>query len=477
MQCTRRQMLAFSGLTALSACGGRSIGRHGAPNIIIFLSDALRADHLGCYGHRAAATPHLDAFSREAFVFERCYSQCNWTKPSVASLFTGQSPAVHRNAITHAASAVDETSQGTAFRPDTPLLPEILGRGGYDTVAFSANPHIRDTFGFARGFDRFTFQPGLSPREQIKDVLTWLHMSSGPPFFGYVHVIDPHGPYRPDERHLGAVTRSLDLPSLASLPESDQRLLSDFDSFYDRQDAGERVRNPDLTGLTSAAVRYIKQLYDGEINGVDEQFGRMLRILERRKLLDSTVIAVTSDHGESFGEHGCFGHGSSLFREQLHVPLLIRVPGREGARIPWTISQFDLFATVLRLAGQALPTRTSAKSLLDSEGKPCVEGHRTAFSYATRVSDDSAKWSVAAAQGEARLVRIFAGSGVEKVDLTEDPSGERPWMTTDETQCALAEMLDAEMARTQALASETGGPVWVGNPAEYQRQIEALGYV
>ena len=166
------------------------------PNIIVYLIDTLRADHLGCYGYARPVSPHIDAFAADAVLFDHAMAQSSWTKPSVASLFTGVWPGTH---------GVIGEGQGL---PDEDLtIAEILARAGMRTAAFVANGHVGASFGFAQGFDYFEMvngkegnQNGPPPRSEVvnRRVFSWLERRpADAPVFLYVHTVDPHSPYEP----------------------------------------------------------------------------------------------------------------------------------------------------------------------------------------------------------------------------------------------------------------------------------------
>ena len=176
------------------------------PNIIIYLVDALRADHLGCYGYQKPVSPHIDAFAQDATLFENAIAQSSWTKASVASLFTGLTPTVH---------GIHGREDRLSDKAVT--LAETLRAEGYRTAAFMTNTSVGEAFGFGQGFDEFVKLP-VSIRqlseEVNKRVFAWLQkrQEDKRPFFLYVHTLDPHGPYSPPqdfrERFAGGVKRT-----------------------------------------------------------------------------------------------------------------------------------------------------------------------------------------------------------------------------------------------------------------------------
>lgn len=306
------------------------------PNILVYLVDCLRADHVGTYGYPRPTTPEIDALARDGVVFENVYSCASWTKPSVGCLFTSLYPT------SHGARTVDAALDGN---PAT--LAEVLGASGYATVAWVANPLVATSaFGMARGFDRVVQVGEGSPSVNLnrlnadaaqitRDVVSWLGHSSEWRFFAYIHSLDLHAEYRPR-------------------PPFDQVFV-----------------NPQATGV----ARDI-DLYDNELAYNDRELGRVVQALKRLSLYDNTLIAVTADHGEEFGEHGTFRHGRSLFDSLLHVPLILKLPRsrHRGLRVSALASNVDIAPTLLDIAGLAPAPGFRGVSL-----RPALADGRTAL--------------------------------------------------------------------------------------------------
>jgi len=173
--------------------------RGGKPNTIIYLIDTLRADHLGYKGYTKPTSPNLDAFAHEAVAFETAIAQSSWTKPSVASIFTGLRPLAH---------GANDTNDVLA--PQARTLAKILSGAGYETVAFTTNPYVSHAYGLDQGFEKFVhlaqdnetasvYQPSNKLNEQV---FLWLQeRQEKRPFFLYVHAMDPHSPYAPPNEY------------------------------------------------------------------------------------------------------------------------------------------------------------------------------------------------------------------------------------------------------------------------------------
>ena len=344
----------------------RSLPTPGRPNMVIYLVDALRTDRLGVYGQRRDLSPELDAFAAGATVYDRAWAPSSWTRPSVASIFTGLRPEVHGTN-----GRLDRLGEGMA------VLAERFAGAGYSTGAVVANPNISAEFGFARGFDSFLLMEPERRRSTYLDreVERWLEARDrGRPFLLYVHAVDPHLPYEPPQpfrtRFAPGVERA-DLGSTAVVGALQARNL-----------VGEDRYVPDLFAL-----------YDGEVACNDHSFGLLLDQLERRGLDRETVVVFLSDHGEEFFDHRGWIHGRTLYREVLQVPLVIRFPAQsEGRRVAAPVQLTDLMPTLLELAGLdpqpgihgisllgPLPTTRPAAAFLNLDGWggwSVIEGRR-----------------------------------------------------------------------------------------------------
>lgn len=306
------------------------------PNVLVYVVDTLRADHLSAYGYARATSPELDLFAKDAVRFEDCRAPSSWTKPSVASLFTGLYPSSH---------ACHEIRDVLPSGAET--LAEVFRAAGWRTGAFVDNRLVARSMGFAQGFERFeedgpsvlTLGTLLGKALWAADVVTvsgrpaflgdplrrWapkLHAEllefadarDDRPFFAYVHAMEPHDPYEPAR----ADAEAMGFPRGAAYePVPPHGGLLPF--------------HPAPALAEDAKARLVAQ-YDGAIRGWSRHFGALVEALRSRGRLADTVIVVLADHGEEFHEHGGWTHGQSLFRELLHVPLIVRLPDSvEGA--------------------------------------------------------------------------------------------------------------------------------------------------
>lgn len=334
-----------------------------APNLVLVVIDTLRADHLPIHGYERNTAPTISSLAARGAVFLDAVSTASFTMPSMASLMTARLPFEHGVRV-HPAR----------LPPGELTLAEILRERGYVTGAVVSNLLLSRQWGFDQGFDYFDvhtesplgggrlllsrvmrwFGRGNRADDTARSAAAWISRHTNDPFFLWVHFIDPHFPYAP--------------------PYPFDRLFSSGSSeAYDELLAG--IRREELvvgdvgwaSNLPSDAIREGRDRYDGEIAFVDHQLGRILETLRDPRIDRDTLLVVTSDHGEAFGEHGVlFQHGFTTYETLMRVPLLMVWPGRipPDRRIDAQVSLVDLAPTILELLGVAVPRSMSGTSLV-----------------------------------------------------------------------------------------------------------------
>lgn len=314
-------------------------------NVVVYLTDTLRADKLRPYRPETRVrTPSLDTWVERAAVFLGGHSQENWTKPSVTTLLSGLFPWEH-----HA------TTEEAVVPAAVDLMSERLRAEGFHTGAFIANGFCSDRFGFRQGWDTFRNYVREGERGQAEfvaaDVLDWLdHRPENEPFFLYVHTIDPHVPYMPPREQLVLYD-----------PEPYEGIVD----FHRDRELLEGVKSGRID-LNARDRAHLEALYDGEITYHDLHFGSIVEGLERRGLADETMIVFTADHGEEFWDHGSVGHGHSVFEELVRVPLIVRIPGLTDAplRLEDAVGLVDVAPTIYEALGRPVPADLSGESLV-----------------------------------------------------------------------------------------------------------------
>lgn len=396
-----------------------------APNVVVVTIDTLRADHLGCYGYQQIRTPNIDALAAEGSRFERAYTVVPVTLPSHSVIFTGTYPM---------RSGMHDFS-GNHLSEQQPTLASVLRKSGYATGAVIGAAVLDSRFGLNQGFDfyydHFDFsrleEANLDEMERPGNVvadlaLEWLGKNSRKKFFLWMHLYDPHFPYRPPEPY---------------------------------------------------KHEYATQPYDGEIAFADEQFGRLVRFLKEKGLYQNTVIVLSGDHGESLGEHGEKTHGFFIYNATMHVPLIIRLPGKSaGLRVADPVSLVDLMPTILAAVGLEIPAQVQGRSLLpDLRGKP-YEDNRPLYGE-TFLPRLHFNWSELRSAENAKFHFIDAPRP-ELYDLTKDPGETRNLISEkkavgEEMRVQLAGLIRAYSAGRE-MAEKT--PL---DPALMER-LKSLGY-
>jgi len=321
-----------------------STARAGAPNVLFILLDTVRASALGLYGYGRATSPEIDRFATGGIVFDRAISTAPWTLPSHATLFTGEYPGLLSVSFRSPLDAQQAT------------LAEHFRDAGYETVGFTGNLHYTAwDSGLSRGFLRWddfmrsttqTLRSGWIGQSVF--VLQLMHARAR----WQVGEALRHPKFRVVPKPGGEerIAEALVTDLLAWHRDRPSRPYFAFVNFFD---AHEDYRPPTALRTRFANKPNRRDLYDAEVFYLDRELGRLWRELGRRGALDNTIVVITADHGEQFGEHKMSGHGNSLYMQLLRVPLILRfdrgIPA--GTRSADIISLRDIGATLLELAG------------------------------------------------------------------------------------------------------------------------------
>jgi arylsulfatase A-like enzyme len=422
-----------------------------APNVLVIIWDAVRALNLSAYGYARETTPELERFAERGAVFERAFATAPWSLPSHASIYTGHYPTEL------------STARQAPLDATYPTLAEVLARNGYATGGFTANRFYGSTaFGNARGFDWYDARPGVnaeviasrwwltarilwevrvavgneyapsalgrSAAHVNRSLLRWIDGRGERPFFALINHFDAHDPYYP--------------------PEPFSRAFSETRGRY-WLDEPHRAYSEDM-------LRELRDAYDSSILYLDHELARLLHALRERGLLDNTLIILTSDHGEEFGEHGLdvVAHAKSLYAPVLHVPLIVvyppRVPAAVRRREPVSIR--DIPATVMDVLGLATESPFPGTSLLRyANGTVTVEEiaePRLSVAEHSPMGGILPTWPIAAGnmfslvQGD--LHYILDGAGREQLfDLSTDIWEQHDLAGSPDAALALARFRDA----------------------------------
>jgi arylsulfatase A-like enzyme len=348
----------------VGACAKQKpVAAAGKPNVLIFLVDTLRADHLGCYGYPRPTSPQLDAFAASATRFEHAYAQAPRTVASHASLFTSTYPAVHgawnRG---HAEEGTDGPLPSLSEKADT--LAEVLARAGYDTAAFCDGGWLQRSRGLAQGFEKFESHfKGAADR--VSSALGWLkkRSSSDAPFFLFVHTYEVHTPWLPEPELLELFAGNYQGMLRGVMAQAREWVAAGNAPKNSITETHRKFFEPLLGQLSAEDIEFVKAVYDADIRVVDREFARLLAGLKSMGLDQDTLVVFTSDHGEEFGEHGNWEH-VQVYEECLRVPLIVHLPGQSaGQARPETVELVDVMPTLLGELGLPIPAAAQGRTL------------------------------------------------------------------------------------------------------------------
>ena len=409
----------------LATCCGLFAQAKPAPNVVFITIDTLRPDHLGCYGYKQIHTPNIDALASESVRFTRAYTPVPVTLPAHTVIFTGTYPLL---------SGMHDFS-GNKLNPSQPTLASVLKQQGYVTGAVVGSAVLDSRFGLNRGFDfyydHFDFnrleESNLEEMERPGNVvadatLDWLGKNYRNKFFLWMHLYDPHYPYRPPP------------------PFNEE---------------------------------YKDRPYDGEIAFADVQVGRLIAFLKAKGEYKNTLIVLSGDHGESLGEHGEKTHGFFIYNATLHVPVIIHLPGNSSGKTePELMSLADLMPTVLHDLNVDVPSGVQGRNLMPLMTPKQLEEPRNLYAE-TFLPRLHFNWSELRAV-ETEKYHFIDAPKPELYDLAADPNETQNLYpekkaVSEELRGRLAKLI-SEYSAGQELAEKTGL-----DPALMER-LKSLGY-
>jgi len=366
----------------------------GSPNVLFLVLDTTSARHLGTYGYHRATSPQLDAFAEEGVVFENAFSAAPWTLPSHCSMFTGLLPNSHGTGWTRPRLPDGMADVKDLVHYDVHTISEELALRGYDTATVAEKSWLTFNSGLSQGFEKFYDYslPNLEERfflnrfwaryrnkfgsrvtppvdkggaRIVETALDWIggnrSRDQARPFFLFMNLNEAHDPYQPPEEFWGHF-----LPEGISIADSHE-----LDARNNTQGQHEIILGD--WDISDRDMEIFKSLYDDEILYQDGLIGRLLDGIEELGLMEDTLIVITADHGEEFGElDHRVGHQLALADTLLHVPLIMRYPSQlpAGRRVESLASTIDIFPTILDVIenahGQGPPAPTV--ELLSIEG-------------------------------------------------------------------------------------------------------------
>jgi arylsulfatase A-like enzyme len=483
---------AFLALSVLSCARESAASAPQRPNVLLISLDTLRADHLGSYGYERPTSPRLDALAGEGVRFENAFSSSSWTLPAHMTLLTGLPVSGH--------GVCDDQLFNRKSPEGDPLpvprrglfLSELLAGEGYRTAGFYSWKYLEPQFGFGPGFETYeryghtfySYEPVWTEFQRLQEAgdrkgmkalaekhpklfdattpssaeivdagIEWIEsvadQDGDEPFFAFLHLFDVHDPYTP--------------------PAPYDRM---FDPDYEGPIDGTRVTSngslvkPDMAPEDLA---HLIALYDGEIAWVDSQLGRLFERLDELGLAENTIIAVVSDHGEEFFEHGAKTHRNNLHVETIHVPWILRWPdGLEGGvEVDVSVGLEDVAPTIYGLCGLGIMPGAAGADL-----SPALRGEeafadREIWSELLHFNQPGApRREVSLRHGNRSVLRGARGTSFEALeafDLTNDPEERNATRYTIDAEAAQDFRLALDSLRTRLITLRGRLPlVWLG---------------
>ncbi len=451
------RLLLVAVATALAlACGGpppTPPARLERGNLVIIVVDALRADHLGCYGSPSGSTPTVDRLTERGVLFANAYSNATFTFPSTASLFTSTLPEVHR--ITYDAERQDRLRR---LSDAYVLVTEVVHDQGYRTALLTFEGWVSPTANYMQGVDVWT-EMSRADDDLAAGARAFISESVGQPFFLYVHFVDMHDYFFPEHLFAGLEPGGGGLsPALWSL--AGRQPMEAYAYFV------EELSRPGV--LSAADLAHVIAVYDRRLAHTDRAIATIVDHLAALGLTDSTIVTVTADHGEQFLEHGTLVHGGSAFyHELIHIPLVVANPVLfpAAARASTPATSIDLAPTLLDLVGIGAPPEFQGESLVgrwDEDRVVIAQDEITHKAISRRYS----------------YIVGFTPAREELYDLAADPGetanvvAAHPEVVARLRATLRASLEAAKLHPYQAVTVED-----VAMPTELRQALESLGYL
>src|SRR5262245_1844964 len=358
-------------------------------NVVLISIETTRSDFLGCYGSGLDCSPRLDSLAARGTLVRECYTVAPWTRPSIASLWTGLAPGRH----TATTNTVDARLPRSAF-----TLAELLSASGYRTFGYVTNSNLSPALGFRQGFGEYVYEQSARANQVKEKALSWMSAAIAEtdsiPVFVALHFDEPHSAYF--QAHLDKRLDAKSRPAIVRACAS----LGDIDRIWSLE------------------------LYRRRIGEVDAAIGdlveRATEILGKR-----TIFVITADHGEEWLDHGGLFHGWTLHRELLSIPLIIYVPGQKPAVVSGPVRSYDIFPTLCDWTGARCPKGLDGRSV--SRALRGGRGFPTEVICETSFADESL---IGVQHGSFKLIHDFLRGETSLFDLRRDPG--------EQTDCASA---------------------------------------
>lgn len=316
--------------------------RENPRRIILLGLDTVAAGHVGWMGYDRQTTPNLDMIAQDSTIFMDAHSSSPWTLPAFAAVLSGRPPGV---------TGADRRNRGISDHED--MLAEVFRRNGFATCGIVNTPPLQEA-GFFQGSDHHWEAHDYPAPQGLLEARNWIENHRDQDFFIFIHLFDPHIPYKPEDRWAERF--------------SDPAYSGDYAEMWDLPGGMVTQNHTDPSvwaSLSEADREQCENLYDAEIAGMDEALGTFFNWYQSEGLLDESTVIVFADNGEEFGEHGRWEHGHSEYEEQIHVPLMVKLPGQTQSRcVEGLVGTIDIYPTLMELLGFTSETESTGLSLV-----------------------------------------------------------------------------------------------------------------
>lgn len=443
-----RSLLLVLGLasTLILAIGcGEAPPQVRQPNILLVSLDALRADHLSCYGYDRQTSPFLDELAADGTRFSQAFVNTHGTPPSHTTMLSSLYQETHR--VGYGGGTPE--GRNDVIPEQVEMVQQILQRNGWRTVAVTGGGYMSEIFGFGRGFGSFSGK--ASSIEQGTDLMIKeLEEEQNRPIFAFLHTYQIHSPYDPPNHY-----RDLWDTGESDIDGSNESLVP--------------IQNRAHEVLEKKDFDHLEALYDGEIRFTDTTLRSFFSDLERIGFMDDALVIITSDHGEEFGDHGGLLHRVSLYEELLHIPVILYGNGIARGRVdPTLISLIDIAPTILSAAGLPTTPNMEGRNLLGDLSSPRWQDQRVFAQYT------SLRYAIRTPRF--KLIQNPNKDRIQLFDLRHDPGENRNIRRRHEDLAAslLAELEEWKRTLPEPINLEA---TQANLPPETLEELRALGYV
>jgi arylsulfatase A-like enzyme len=441
------EVLLIIGLVLGAAACGRPVVETRPPSILLISIDALRADHLSCYGYDRRTSPVIDELASRGIRFSKSFVNTHGTPPSHTTLLSSLYQETHQVDL----DGSDEHPNDHRIPDEVELVQEILRGAGWHTIAVTGGGYMSAEFGFARGFDEFSDR-ARGVDQEIEKLAEALDGQAGKtrPVFALFHTYEVHSPYTP--------------------PAGFDRLFGEYSGEIEpTNEALMAIQGKARKVLKERDFDYLESLYDGGIRYTDQILGDLFSALEKTGFLDNAVVIITADHGEEFGEHGGVLHGGKLYEELLHVPLIVFGTGVErGIVDPRLVSLVDVAPTILSVAGLPIPAKMEGRDLLGGRPPAAWTDQRVFAQYGSQLyCVRTPRW---------KLIWRPAAERAQLFDLRHDPM-ERRNLVQEKPEKSARLLAEIEAWRRTRQRLDLAHRQQTELSTETVEELRALGYV